>query len=312
MAKRILVTGGAGFIGSHVVDAYLAAGHEVAIVDNISTGRRENLNPDATLYEVDIRDAQALTRVFNEVRPEVVNHHAAHIDVRSSVTDPHFDAATNVLGSLNLLEAARAVGSVAKLIYISSGGAAYGEPAYLPCDEAHPVHPLSPYGASKYTVEIYLDVYRQTHGLTTTVLRYANVYGPRQDPLGEAGVIAIFTGRMLRGEQPVINGSGEQARDFVYVEDCARANLLALDRGDNHVFNIGTGERTTVNRIAALLQAHTGYDGEIVHGPEKPGEVFEITLDCTRAREHLGWTPTVGLDEGLARTVAYTAPTIRR
>ncbi|MGC9349154.1 MAG: NAD-dependent epimerase/dehydratase family protein [Anaerolineae bacterium] len=306
MGERILVTGGAGFIGSHVVDAYLAAGHEVAIVDNLSTGRRENLNPDAAFYEVDIRDAEGLAEVFDQVRPQVVNHHAAHIDVRVSVTHPHFDAETNVLGSINLLEAARAAGTVRKLIYISSGGAAYGEPEYLPCDEKHPVHPLAPYGASKYTVEVYLDVYRQTHGLTSTILRYANVYGPRQDPLGEAGVVAIFTGRMLEGKPPTVYGSGEQARDFVYVKDCARANLLALDRGDNDVFNIGTGERTTVNHIAELLQAHTGYEGEIVHGPEQPGEVFEIYLDCTRAREHLGWTPTVDLDEGLALTVAQT------
>jgi UDP-glucose 4-epimerase len=306
VGERILVTGGAGFIGSHVVDAYLAAGHEVAIVDNLSTGRRENLNPEAAFYEVDIRDPEALAQVFDQVRPQVVNHHAAHIDVRVSVTAPHFDAETNVLGSLNLLEAARAAGTVRKLIYISSGGAVYGEPEYLPCDEEHPVHPLAPYGASKYAVEIYLDVYRQTHGLTSTVLRYANVYGPRQDPLGEAGVVAIFTGRMLAGETPIINGSGEQARDFVYVKDCARANLLALDRGDNDVFNIGTGERTTVNRIAELLQLHTGYKGEIVHGPEQSGEVFEIYLDCTHARERLGWMPTVDLEEGLSRTVEHT------
>ena len=301
---RILVTGGAGFIGSHVVDAYIAAGHHVAVVDNLATGRRENLNPRAVFYEVDIRDAELLAEVFDREQPEVVNHHAAQADVRQSVTDPLFDAEVNVLGTLKLLEQARRH-SVRKVIFISSGGAIYGEPEHLPCGEDHPVRPMSPYGASKAAIEIYLSVYRTTHGMATTVLRYGNVYGPRQDPHGEAGVVAIFTGKMLAGETPVIFGSGEQTRDFVYVGDCARANLIALEKGDNGAFNIGTGQETSINRIAALLKELTAYAGEIRYAPEKPGEVFRIYSECTLAEQSLGWAPTVALREGLARTVAY-------
>ena len=308
---RILITGGAGFIGSHVVDAYIAAGHEVAVVDNLSTGRRENLNPRATFYEGDIRDAALLAEVFQRTQPEVVNHHAAQVDVRHSVNEPTYDADINVLGTLNLLEQARAYsvrrGSPVHVIFISSGGAVYGEPVYLPCDEDHPIAPLSPYGASKYAVEVYLKVYRATYGLQTTVLRYANVYGPRQDPHGEAGVVAIFVGKMLEadGNPPRINGSGEQTRDFVYVADCARANLLALTQGEGGVYNIGTGEESSINQIAMALKELTGYQGEITCGPEIPGEVFRIYSDVTRARAELGWEAAVELEEGLARTVAY-------
>lgn len=301
---RILVTGGAGFIGSHVVDAYLAAGHDVTIVDNLSTGRRANLNPDATFYEVDIGDAEALADVFAHVRPQVVNHHAAQVDVRRSVDDPTFDAQINVVGTLNLLEQARTHGTE-KVIFISSGGAIYGEPVYLPCDEDHPIQPLSPYGASKYAVEVYLSVYRATHGLATTILRYANVYGPRQDPYGEAGVVAIFTGKMLANETPTIFGTGEQERDFVYVEDCARANVLALEENDNGVYNIGTGVPTSVNELTAVLQDITGYKSQIEYGPAKAGDVFRTYLSVSHAKEGLGWAPQISLREGLTRTVAY-------
>jgi UDP-glucose 4-epimerase len=300
---RILVTGGAGFIGSHVVDRFIEGGHDVVVVDDLSTGRRSNLDPRAAFYEMDVR-SPALGELFGQERPEVVSHHAAQVDVRCSVDDPMFDASVNVLGSLNVLECCRAHG-VAKVIYSSSGGAVYGEPAYLPCDEDHPIQPLAPYGASKYVVERYLYLYRAVHGLDFTVLRYGNVYGPRQDPHGEAGVVAIFTGQMLRGATPVVNGGGEQERDFVYVADCARANLLALENGSGGTFNLGSGKGTSINRIFELLKGITGYAGDAVHGPAKPGETFRITLDGVRAREELGWVPTVGLREGLRRTVDY-------
>lgn len=300
---RILVTGGAGFIGSHVVDAYIAAGHEVAVVDDLSTGRRENLNPQATFYEMDIRD-EALAEVFEQERPEIVNHHAAQMAVLRSMRDPQFDADVNILGSLNVVECAKAYGTE-KVIFISSGGAIYGEPVELPCTETHPVYPLSPYGATKYAFEKYLHVYQYNYEIDYTVLRYGNVYGPRQDPYGEAGVIAIFTQKMLEGDQPVINGTGEQERDFVYVADIVRANVIALEAGSGREYNIGSGHGTSVNEIAALLKEFTGYEGEIVHGPEKAGEVFRTYLDVTRAKEELAWEPEIDLRQGLAKTVAY-------
>jgi UDP-glucose 4-epimerase len=300
---RILVTGGAGFIGSHVVDSFIEAGHRVIVVDDLSTGRRSNLNPRATFYEMDVR-SPALAALFEQEHPQIVSHHAAQVDVRRSMADPVFDADVNVLGSLNLLQCCLAH-AVRKVIYISSGGAVYGEPAYLPCDEDHPIQPLAPYGASKYIVERYLYLHGEVHGLDYTVLRYGNVYGPRQDPHGEAGVVAIFTGQMLRGGTPVVNGSGEQERDFVFVADCARANLLALERGGGEVFNLGSGEGTSVNRIFELLRGITGYQGDPAHGPAQAGETFRIFLDASHARHELGWQPTVGLEDGLERTVAY-------
>ncbi len=306
---RILVTGGAGFIGSHVVDAFVAAGHHVAIVDNLASGRRENLNPKATFYEVDIRDTELLPEIFAREQPDVVSHHAAQISVGRSVTEPLYDAEVNVLGTLNVLECARGLQLAGKAVHIItiSSAAVYGPPESLPIDEDHPLHPLSPYGASKRATEIYMDVYRQTHGLRTTVLRYGNVYGPRQDPLGEAGVIAIFINKMLAGEMPVINGSGEQTRDFVYVGDCARANVLAAEAADAGPgpYNIGTGEETTVNHLASLIKDLTGYNGDILHGPDRPGDVIRNSIDSVRARHALGWTPTIELREGLARTIAH-------
>jgi UDP-glucose 4-epimerase len=300
---KILVTGGAGFIASHIVDALIAAGCSVAIVDNLSTGRHENINPQARFYQVDIRSPE-LAEIFTRERPEIINHHAAQRDVRRSVADPLYDANVNILGTLNMLERAREYG-VRRVIYISTGCAVYGEPQYLPCDEEHPIDPLCPYGATKHTVEHYLFMYRQNYGLDYTVLRYPNVYGPRQDPHGEAGVVAIFAGQMLSGQQVVINGSGEQERDFVYVSDCVQANLLAMENGGGKIYNIGCGVGTSVNEIFALMREITGYDREPVHGPPKTGETFKIYLDASKARRELGWEPQVALRDGLERTVAY-------
>jgi UDP-glucose 4-epimerase len=300
---KVLVTGGAGFIGSHVVDAFLAAGHEVVVVDNLASGRLANVNPQARFYQVDIRDA-ALAEVFERERPEVVDHHAAQMDVRKSVADPLYDADVNVRGTINLLECARRY-EARKVVYISTGGAVYGEPEYLPCDEAHPVNPVCQYGVSKHVGEHYLYVYQQLYGLDYAVLRYPNVYGPRQDPHGEAGVVAIFTGQMLAGQPVTINGSGEQERDFVYVSDCAQANLLAAANGRTGIYNLGCGAGTSVNLLFSQLQNIIGYSREPRFGPPKPGETFKIYLDSRRAQAELGWSPTVGLADGLHRTVDY-------
>jgi len=301
---KVLVTGGAGFIGSHVVDAYLEDGYEVVIVDDLSTGRLANINPGAKFIQMDIRDPR-LSELFERERPDYVNHHAAQMDVRRSMVEPLFDAQVNVVGSLNLLECSRKY-AVKRFVYISTGGAVYGEPEYLPCDEAHPIQPICPYGASKHTVEHYLYMYAFNYSLEYTVLRYPNVYGPRQDPYGEAGVVAIFCGQMLKEEQVVINGDGEQRRDFVYVGDCARANLLALTvPHPSGIFNLGSGRGTTVNAIFCELKAITGYSRDAQHGPEKLGETRTIYLDARKAREELSWAPQVGLREGLELTVEY-------
>lgn len=301
---KILVTGGAGFIASHVVDLFVERGADVVVVDNLATGRRLNLNPRARFYQLDVRDP-ALAEVFDRERPDYVSHHAAQVDVRRSVDDPLFDADVNVRGSLNVLECARRLG-VRRLVYSSTGGAVYGEPEYLPVDERHPVNPICPYGASKHAVEHYLFMYKQNYGLDYVVLRYPNVYGPRQDPYGEAGVVAVFTGRMLAGQPVTINGDGEQTRDFLYAGDCASANLLVLERPDAAgIYNLGTGEPTSVNRLFAELQAITGYDRPAAFGPAKLGETRHIYLDAGRARGELGWRPTVALPAGLARTVNH-------
>jgi UDP-glucose 4-epimerase len=301
---KILVTGAAGFIGSHVVDTYLANGYEVVAVDDLSTGRLSNLNPAATFYQLDIRSSE-LEQVFEKERPDYVNHHAAQMDVRRSVADPLFDADVNILGSINLIENARKF-NVKRFIYISSGGAVYGEPEYLPCDEAHPVNPICQYGASKYTIEHYLYIYQHIYGLEYVVLRYANVYGPRQNPHGEAGVVAIFTGQMLSHDQIVINGDGEQQRDFVYVGDCAQANLLALSTAStNTVHNIGSGIGSSVNDIYRMLKEISCYDKLPYYGPAKLGETRRIYLNTAKAASHLGWEPTVSLMDGLKITVDY-------
>jgi len=300
---KILVTGGAGFIGSHVVDLLIQEGHQIIVVDDLSSGRPSNLNPSATFYHMDIRDPE-MRKLLASEKPEVISHHAAQIDVRRSVADPLFDADVNILGSIRLAELAYQSG-VRKFIHISSGGAVYGEPVYLPCDEKHPVQPLCPYGASKFAFELYLYIYKQTYGLDYTILRYPNVYGPRQDPYGEAGVVAIFTGQMLRNQQVRINGSGEQVRDFVYVADCARANLLALNQGSGQVFNLGFGIGTTINQIFEQLKEITKYPLNPIYGPPKAGETFRIFLDANHARQELGWEPRINLGNGLCKTVEY-------
>jgi UDP-glucose 4-epimerase len=301
---KILVTGGAGFIGSHVVDTFIANGHEVVVVDDLSTGRRSNLNPAATFYQIDIRSDE-LAEVFEKEKPQIVDHHAAQMDVRRSVVDPLFDADVNVLGSIKLIELARQH-KVERFIYISTGGAVYGEPEYLPCDEAHPINPICPYGASKHTVEHYLYMYHELYDMDYVVLRYPNVYGPRQDPHGEAGVVAIFTGLMLKGDQVVINGDGDQERDFVYVGDCAKANLLAVTtENSNTIFNLGEGKATTVNDVYRELKKITNYQLSAIHGPAKVGETRRIYLEAKKAAQELDWLPSVGLGAGLTETVEY-------
>ncbi len=301
--SRVLVTGGAGFIGSHVVDALIEAGDEVIVIDDLSAGRRSNVSPKARFYQIDIR-SQEIRSIFECERPEYVNHHAAHIDVAHSVDDPLHDASANILGSLNLLECCRRYG-VKKIIYASSGGAVYGEPEYLPCDENHPIHPISPYGASKYAVELYLYLYGQNYGLDYTILRYPNVFGPRQDPFGEAGVVAIFSLQMLLGEEVTINGSGEQQRDFLYVEDCVEANLLATENGASQVYNLGSGKGTPINHLFKEMKRLTGYPLDPVHGPPRLGDIYQIYLDASKAERELGWKPAVGLQEGLQRILTY-------
>jgi UDP-glucose 4-epimerase len=301
---KIMVTGGAGFIGSHVVDTFVENNHEVVVIDNLSTGRLSNLNPAAKFYEVDIRSPE-MAEIFEKEKPQVVDHHAAQMDVRRSVEDPLFDADVNVMGSIKLIELARKY-NVERFIYISTGGAVYGEPEYLPCDEDHPINPICPYGASKHTVEHYLYMYRELYDMEYVVLRYPNVYGPRQDPHGEAGVVAIFSGQMLKNAPVVINGDGDQERDFVYVGDCARANFLALQtENTNTIFNLGYGVGTTINEVYENLKDITSYELSADYGPAKAGETRRIFLEANRASKYLDWTPTIDLKDGLGETVDY-------
>jgi len=298
--QKIIVTGGAGFVGSHVVDAYVAAGHQVVVVDNLSSGRRENVNRAARLVDMDVRDP-ALVDLFCAERPDVINHHAANPSVAASVRQPVYDAAQNVLGTLHVLEAARQAGA-SRFIYISSGGAMYGNPEYLPMDEEHPSNPVSPYALSKHTGERYVRLYGAEYGLRWTSLRYANVYGPRQDPFGEAGVIAVFCQNLLDGVAPEIHWDGEQSRDFVYAGDCARANVRALEGGDGQAYNVGTGVGTSINTLFSTLLAVAGQDLEPRRGPRRPGDVRHSYLDCSKIERELGWRAEVGLREGLERT----------
>ncbi|HSF06239.1 MAG TPA: NAD-dependent epimerase/dehydratase family protein [Methylomirabilota bacterium] len=301
---KILVTGGAGFIGSHVVDRLLRDGHAVAIVDNFSSGRRANLHPDATLHACDIRSAR-LFDIVTTHRPEAVVHVAAQAAVARSVIDPVFDASVNLLGTLTLLEACRQSG-VCQVVYTSTGGAAYGDTDVLPTPEDHPTRAASPYGVSKVAAERYLEVWANLTGGRAISLRLANVYGPRQSPHGEAGVVAIFTHRLLEGQSCVINGDGEQTRDYVYVEDVADAVARALARGEAvGVVNIATGTETSVNELYRRLSRLAQVDRAPVYGPARPGEQRRSVLDAGRAKTALGWTPAIALDEGLARTLAH-------
>ena len=304
---RTLVTGGAGFIGSNLVDALLERGDDVTVVDDISTGRRENLTGalerGAELAEADIRDAQAMVDLVARVKPEVVFHLAAQIDVRHSVADPARDAAINVGGTINMLNAAREAG-VRRFVNTSSGGAAYGEGQIIPAPEDHPIVPEAPYGLSKVCAEQYCEIFTRMHGLSTVSLRYGNVYGPRQDPLGEAGVIAIFCGKLLEGGQPTVFGDGLQTRDYVYVGDVVASNLAAADSDLSGPFNIGTGQETTVLDLVEALNGLAGERGfEPQHEPERPGEVRRIALDASRAHDELGWDARVGLSDGLRQTL---------
>jgi UDP-glucose 4-epimerase len=302
---RTLVTGGAGFIGSNLVDALLARGHEVTVVDDVSTGKRHNieqaLQTGAQLTELDIRDAEAVDAAIERARPETVFHLAAQIDVRKSVADPANDSRINVEGTVNVLKAAHAHG-VLRLVNTSTGGAIYGEGQIIPAPEDHPVAPEAPYGLSKFCAEQYCEIFTRLHGLSTVSLRYGNVYGPRQDPLGEAGVIAIFCGKLLEGDKATIFGDGKQTRDYVYVDDVVDANLRAAEANTSGPINIGLGVEKSVLDIVEVLKAHSDFDAE--HAPPRPGEVQRIALDPARAKEELGWEARVGLEEGLERTLA--------
>lgn len=299
---KVLVTGGAGFIGSHVVEALVQHGAKVAVVDDLSRGERSNLPRDVPLYQVGIESA-AFDEVFAEVRPEYVIHQAAQVEVRRSIEDPAADARINILGSIRLLECCRRFG-VKKVVYASSA-AVYGDPLRLPVDEEHPILATSAYGVSKHTVEHYLYVYRALYGIDFAALRYANVYGPRQDPSGDGGVVAIFAHRMVRDEPVTIYGDGEQTRDLVYVEDVARANLLALTRGEGAIVNVSCGRETSVNTLFQMLKEAIGSRSRAEHAPERPGEIRRSCLANHRAWELLGWRPAVSLEEGLERTVAH-------
>jgi UDP-glucose 4-epimerase len=304
---KTLVTGGAGFIGSNLVDALLERGDEVTVLDDVSTGKRRNLEPafaaGADLVELDIRDAEAVGAAIERARPEVVFHLAAQIDVRKSVADPANDSRINVEGTINVLRAAQASG-VRRVVNTSTGGAIYGEGQIIPAPEDHPVAPEAPYGLSKFCAENYCELFTRMHGLSTVSLRYGNVYGPRQDPLGEAGVIAIFCGKLLDGERPKIFGDGRQTRDYVYVGDVVDANLRAAESEATGAFNIGRGEEISVLDLVEGLRAHADGAFEPEHAPERPGEVRRIALDPSKARSELGWEAAVRLDEGLERTLA--------
>ncbi|RJR30222.1 NAD-dependent epimerase/dehydratase family protein [Candidatus Microgenomates bacterium] len=301
---KILVTGGAGFIASHIVDKYLELGHDVVIIDNLFTGQKKFINPKVKFYEVDIRDQEKIASIFTQEKPEVLNHHAAQMDVRKSVTDPVFDANVNIIGLINLMENGKKNG-LKKVVFASSGGAVYGDAEKLPTPESYPTRPASPYGISKLTSEYYLDFYSQTYGVSYVALRYGNVYGPRQNPHGEAGVVAIFAQKMLKSEQPIINGDGEQSRDFVFVADVVDANVKALDVMEPLKINIGTGKNTTINTIFDNLVRLTGTSFQKQHATAKKGEQKISLLDYSLATQKLNWQPKYSISEGLAQTVEY-------
>lgn len=303
---KVLVTGGAGFIGSHIVDQLISAGHEVAVVDSLwaeGGGKESNLNPKARFYRADITDEAALARVFDEVRPEAVSHQAAQHSVAVSTKNPQLDARVNVIGLLNVLSNSTRVG-VKKVVFASSG-ATYGTPTRLPIDEDTPQRPESPYGITKMVAEHYLRYWQESQGLNYTALRYGNVYGPRQDPNGEAGVIAIFAKRFLTHQPVRIDWDGEQRKDYVFVEDVARANVLALSRGDNDIFCIGSGTPTSVNEIYQVLANLTGYEPEITRAPKRPGDIYLSYFNSSKAERLLGWKPSVTFAEGVKTTVEY-------
>ena len=297
MAK-VLISGGAGFIGSHIAEAYLASGFDVVVVDNLSTGKRENLPRGVTFYEGDITSGD-MEEIFFREKPDYVNHHAAQINLRRSTEEPLFDARVNILGSISLLELSVKY-RVKKFIFASTGGAIYGEVKTLPAREDMPALPLSPYGVAKRSVELYLNYYHKVQGLDFVALRYGNVYGPRQDPRGEAGVVAIFISRIIKGEPCIIFGDGRKTRDYIYIEDIARANLLALSASG--IYNLGTGKETSVLDLVEVLKKVSGEDFPVVFGEERKGEIDRIALSSEKAREALGWTPSFSLEEGISHT----------
>jgi UDP-glucose 4-epimerase len=302
---KILVTGGAGFIGSHVVDAYIAAGHDVAVLDDFSTGQESNVNPAATVHRVDLRDKAHVETVVASFKPDIVNHHAAQSEVPKSVADPAYDAHVNIVGALNVLKAS-VDNSVRKFIFSSTGGALYGEPDVVPADEDHPLRPLSPYGMSKVAFEQYLGTFQRTFGMNFTVLRYANIYGPRQDFHAEEGrVIAIFASRMIEGKPLTIDGDGTQSRDMLHVGDVATANLAALEKGSGGTYHISTGIPVTVNDLFRKLALLTEYKLKPRFGPARKGDVYRIAIDNSRAQRELDWRPQITLEEGLRLTVEY-------
>lgn len=303
MASRILVTGGAGFIGSNLADAFLKRGHEVFVLDDLSTGRRENLPEKARFLEASIVSNECKA-AFETFRPDVLCHQAAQIDVRRSVADPAFDAEINVVGTVRLLELCREFGT-RRVLFASTGGAIYGEQDFFPATEAHPTRPISPYGVAKLSVEHYLHYYAAEHGFRTACLRYANVYGPRQNPHGEAGVVAIFANKLLRGEVPTINGDGEQTRDYVFVGDVVQSNLLAFDKDLTGHFNVGTGVETSVNALFEVIRGAVGTGIEPRRGPAKIGEQQRSVLDATALERATGFRPRTSLADGIKQTVEY-------
>ncbi|WNM59391.1 NAD-dependent epimerase/dehydratase family protein [Candidatus Nitrospira allomarina] len=303
MSTKILVTGGAGFIGSHLVDRLIQEGNEVIVVDNLSTGKRKNVNKKAQFYKMDIQ-SKRIERVFRNERPLIVVHLAAQMSVRHSTDDPGFDAQVNILGTINVLEHAVKQG-VRKVTFASSGGVVYGEQEIFPAPESHRTEPLSPYGISKLAGEKYLAYYANATGLRYVALRFANVYGPRQDSEGEAGVVAIFSKQMLDGGQPIVNGTGKQTRDFIYVDDAVEAILVTLGEDVRGIFNVGTGQETTINECYGIIKSLTKCQCKELYGAAKKGEQFRSVLDVTKLREVFGWDPQVTLQEGLTRTVDF-------
>ncbi len=301
---KVLVTGGAGFIGSNLVDRLLERGAGVSVVDNLFTGFEENLNPKAKFYRVDVREKDKLREVFEAEKPDYVHHLAAQMDVRKSVEEPTFDAENNILGGLNVITSSLESG-VKKIVYASTGGAVYGEPQYLPVNERHPINPICQYGISKHTFEHYLYLYRYLYGLNYTVLRYPNVYGPRQNPKGEAGVNAIFIGMMLKGETPTIFGDGRQLRDYVYVGDVIEANTLAMEKGDGEIYNIGSGVGISVNKIYSMLSELLSFNKPPIYAPPRPGEIEKVYLDSSKVQKELGWKPKVSFEDGLRKTISW-------
>jgi len=300
---KLLCTGGAGFIGSHISKAFLKDGHTVHIIDDLSAGKRENIPAEAVFHHLDIR-SDAAAALMRQEQYDMLVHHAAQMNVRESVKHPREDASVNIDGLLNLLEAGREHG-LQRVLFASTGGAIYGDPVYAPQDEEHPLCPVSPYGVSKLASEKYLDFYREEHGIPYVSLRYANVYGPRQNPAGEAGVIAIFIEQMLNGKAPTIFGDGTQTRDYIYIDDVVAINRAVMEYDGTHIFNVGTGEETSLNHLFEQIQAHTDPSIDNEYGPAQPGEQMRSVLDISRAKEELGWAPETDMAYGIGKTVEW-------